>query len=354
LPGMATGACSGLCAITRYNKRFYYPYSSMNLQWKNFLISENAVIGDGGRIEFNESAMAGQRICPVSHLGVLSASGKDAARLLQGLATCNVFEVSENQARIGAFCNPKGRALATFLLAKRGDEYLLVLPLEQLEAIRKHLQKYVLRSDVKLADRSDDFCLLGLSHNESGAGPLFAARVDEGMVWIELTAARTLVIVEPEPAIKLWTDNRSRLGFAPANSEGWRLLDLLGGIPWLSPATAEAHVPQMLNLDKLEGISFTKGCYTGQEIVARTHYLGKSKRALLLAECTLDPAPEPNAPIVDRDGGEQSRGQVLTAISHDGVCHLLAVLLLSESGNYDLALKNRPDISLRLLPLPHA
>jgi folate-binding protein YgfZ len=326
----------------------------MNPQWKNFLLSEQAVIDDTDRIVFAELKTDQPRIYPVSHLGILSASGKDAAKLLQGQSTCNVFEVTEAQARIGAFCNPKGRAIATFLLARQADDYLLVLPLEQLDAIRKHLQKYVLRADVKLADRSDDFCLLGLRGNEAGAGPLFAARSDDGAVRIELAPPRTLVIAEPDQAIKLWADHRNRQGFAPGNSEDWRLLDLLEGIPWLSPATAEEHVPQMLNLDKLDGISFTKGCYTGQEIVARTHYLGKSKRALFLAECMLDQAPEPNAAIIDRNGGEQSRGQVLTAISRDGICHLLAVLLVSESGDYDLVLKDRPDISLRLLPLPNA
>jgi folate-binding protein YgfZ len=326
----------------------------MNLQWKTFLLSEQAAIDGADRVVFADSQTGQPRIYPVSHLGILSASGKDAAKLLQGQATCNVFEVSANQARIGAFCNPKGRAIATFLLAKHADDYLLVLPLEQLEAIRKHLQKYVLRADVKLADRSDDFCLLGLSRNEASAGQLFAARADDGAVWIELAPARTLVIAEPEQAIKLWADYRNQRGFAPGSSEDWRLLDLLGGIPWLSPVTAEEHVPQMLNLDKLDGISFTKGCYTGQEIVARTHYLGKSKRALFLAECALDQAPEPNAAIIDRDGGEQSRGQVLTAISRDGICHLLAVLLVNESGGYNLVLKDRPDIFLRLLPLPNA
>jgi folate-binding protein YgfZ len=326
----------------------------MNPQWKNFLLSEQAAIDDTDRIVFADAKTDQPRIYPVSPLGILSASGKDAAKLLQGQATCNVFEVSETQARIGAFCNPKGRAIATFLLAKQADDYLLVLPLEQVEAIRKYLQKYVLRADVKLADRSDDFCLLGVSRNEAGAEPLFAARADDGAVWIVLASARTLVIAEPDQAIKLWADHRNRQGFAPGNSEDWRLLDLLGGIPWLSGATSEEHVPQMLNLDKLDGISFTKGCYTGQEIVARTHYLGKSKRALFLAECVLDIAPEPNAVIIDRTGGEQSRGQVLTAIRHHGTCHLLAVVLVSESGHYDLVLKDRPDISLRLLPLPNA
>jgi len=327
----------------------------MNPQWKNFLLSRQAVIENDGRIVFAESKADQPHLYPISDLAVLSVSGKDAAKLLQGQSTCNVFEVSETQARIGAFCNPKGRAIATFLLAKQADAYLLVLPREQVEAIRKHLLKYVLRSDVKFTDRSDDLCLLGISSNAPTAETRFAARCDQGAVSIALgsTVQRRLVIAEAEQAIALWADYLSQ-GYAPGNSEDWRLLDLLAGIPWLSEATSEEHVPQMLNLDKLDGISFTKGCYTGQEIVARTHYLGKAKRALFLAECALDTAPAANTAVLDRSGGEQSRGEVLTAISRGGICHLLAVLLVSESGEYDLMLKDHPEAILRLLPFQNA
>jgi len=327
----------------------------MNPQWKNFLLSRQAVIENDGRIVFAESRSDRPHIYPISDLAALSVSGKDAAKLLQGQSTCNVFEVTETQARIGAFCNPKGRAIATFLLAKQADAYLLVLPLELLEPVKNRLQKYVLRSDVKFTDRSDDLCLLGISSSEVAAESRFAARCDQGAVSIALgsEAKRTLMIAEAEQAIELCNDYLSQ-GYAPGNSEDWRLLDLLAGIPWLTLATSEEHVPQMLNLDKLDGISFTKGCYTGQEIVARTHYLGKAKRALFLAECALDTAPAANTAIMDRSGGEQSRGQVLTAISRGGICHVLAVLLVSESGDYDLMLKDHPEAILRLLPFQNA
>jgi len=327
----------------------------MNPQWQNFLLTEHAVFTRSNRIVFPESGSGQPHIYPLAHLAVLAVSGQDAAKLLQGQATCNIFEVSETQAKVGAFCNPKGRAIATFLLAKQADTYLLVLPLALLEAVKNRLQKYVLRSDVTLADRTNDLCLFGLGRNEAAADARFAARCDQNQVSIILasTPSRTLVLANPEHAITRWQD-LVRQGYAPGNSEDWRLLDLLAGLPWLSPATAEEHVPQMLNLDKLGGISFTKGCYTGQEIVARTHYLGKAKRALFLAECALDTAPEANAAILDRAGGEQSRGQVLTAISRDGVCHLLAILLVADSGDYDIRLKDHPEAALRLLPLDYA
>ncbi|MGR8942264.1 MAG: CAF17-like 4Fe-4S cluster assembly/insertion protein YgfZ, partial [Gammaproteobacteria bacterium] len=165
---------------------------------------------------------------------------------------------------------------------------------------------------------------------------------------------RELLMADAAHAIRLWSDRVANQDCVPKGSEDWRLLDILDGIPWLTQSTSEEYIPQMLNLDKLGGISFTKGCYTGQEIVARTHYLGKAKRALFLAECGLDAAPEPNAPIQDKNSPEHNAGQVLTAISRDGLCRLLAVLHESESGEYDLMLKDHPEVSLRLLPFPNA
>lgn len=329
----------------------------MNPEWKNFLQTEHAEFTGDGRIVFPRARRGQPHLCPIAHLGVLAVSGRDAAKLLQGQATCNVFEVGPAQARFGAFCNPKGRAIATFLLVQHTDEYLLVLPLTLLDTVKTRLQKYVLRSDVRLADRSDDVCLLGVSLDEDAAAPMFSAHSEAQALSIALPSTATprmLVIADVEHARRLWSDYRGKQAYAAADSEDWRLLDLLAGIPWLDSTTSEEHVPQMLNLDKLNGISFTKGCYTGQEIVARTHYLGKSKRALFLAQCELHAAPAANTPVFDRAGGEQSRGQVLTALSHDGVCHLLLVLLISETGDDDLMLQDHPEASLRLLPLDYA
>jgi len=162
------------------------------------------------------------------------------------------------------------------------------------------------------------------------------------------------MIADAASAIKLWSDLVAKQGYTPKNSEDWQLLDLQDGIPWLTQATSEEYIPQMLNLDKLGGISFTKGCYTGQEIVARTHYLGKAKRALFLAECEMDSTPEPNAIILEKNSTEQSAGQVLSAISQDGICRMQTVLLVSENGDYDLVLKDRPEVTLRLLPFHYS
>jgi folate-binding protein YgfZ len=320
----------------------------MNPQWKNFLLSGQAVIEDDGRIVFAESQPDQPHIYPIANLGVLAVSGKDAAKLLQGQATCNVFEVTENQARIGAFCNPKGRAIATFLLARQADDYLLVLPLELLEPVKTRLQKYVLRSDVKFADRSDELCLIGISTAEAAAEPLFAARREQDAVSIAMSSApaRHLLIADAERAIALWSDYVTQ-GYAPGNSEEWRYLDLIAGIPWLTQATSEEYIPQMLNLDKLGGISFTKGCYTGQEIVARTHYLGKAKREMFLAEANTAAVPEPNASVIDNHSEtETAVGKVLSAFGHGQKCMLLLVLQTPVGESRDLRTPNGDKITL--------
>jgi folate-binding protein YgfZ len=326
----------------------------MNPQWKNFLLSGQAAIEDNGRIVFAESPSDHPHIYPVANLGVLAASGKDAAKLLQGQATCNVFEVTETQARIGAFCNPKGRAIATFLLAKQAEDYLLVLPLELLEAVKTRLQKYVLRSDVKFTDRSDELCLIGISAAEAASEPWLAASREQNAVSIALGGApvRQLLIAEAEQAIALWADRVVTQGYVPASSEDWRYLDLIAGIPWLTQATSEEYIPQMLNLDKLGGISFTKGCYTGQEIVARTHYLGKAKREMFLAEADTSSVPEPNAPVIDNHSeAETIVGKVLSAFGLGNKCAMLIVLQIPGSDCQDLRLAAPDREKITLLPL---
>jgi folate-binding protein YgfZ len=331
----------------------------MNQNWTQFLLSQHAVFTQDNHISFAPTAQqSGKQIHPVAHLAVLKVTGKDAAKLLQGQITCNANDITDNQGNLGALCNPKGRAVATFILIKRSDRFLMVLPVELLPTVKNRLQKYVLRADVALADGSEEFCLIGLRQDDaskSDLGQLFSTR-QEGVVSINLSSRqnRSLIIAEASQAAGFWNEKVQLENFQPAGSEKWRYLDLISGLPWLGAATSEEFVPQMLNLDKLGGISFSKGCYTGQEIVARTHYLGKIKRALFLAECDGTAAPPPNSIIVDKAADpEQSAGNIVDAIVHGDRCKAQVVLQLAEnheSHHYDLALKDRPDFTLRLIP----
>lgn len=325
----------------------------MNANWKNFLLSENAVFENDTDIVFPSPEREGsQRIYPVAHLGVLTIAGKDAAKFLQGQITCNINDITDIKSSLGAICNPKGRAITTFLLVKNIDVFLMILPKELLASVKKRLQMYVLRSDAILTDSSDQLCLIGLSYSVAQSDeipePLFeTSRQQENSV--VNFQDRHLVIAEADNAQKFWSEQVNQ-GFQPDDSAQWRYLDIISGIPWLSAQTSEEFIPQMLNLDKLGGISFNKGCYTGQEIVARTHYLGKAKREMFLAEAGDITPPEPNTVVIDASAGvEQSVGKVLCAQNRKKSCKMLIVLQVSDTNAYSLRLENHNQDKITLL-----
>jgi folate-binding protein YgfZ len=327
----------------------------MNLNWKNFLLSQQAHFEDDTTLKFPPSLMHIDKVlCPVLHLGILTISGADASRLLQGQMTCDINEVTETKSSLGALCNPKGRVITTFLLIKKADVFLMVLPITLLEVVKKRLQMYVLRSAVSIADSSEHYCLMGLNSSVL-ATEAFLHTQQQDLISIQFSAtqSRHLVIAETEAAIAFWAEQVAT-GYLPENSEHWRYLDMLDGIPWLTNETSEEFIPQMLNLDQLGAISFTKGCYTGQEIVARTHYLGKAKRSLFLAECAVPNAPLPNEIIIDDATDDaQPIGRVLYA-QHSGAryqpetdgCKLLLVLPVATDGVDHLKLKEAPQFPI--------
>jgi folate-binding protein YgfZ len=335
----------------------------MNQNWKNFLLSHHATFESDTHITFPAVSNNNDKtIYPVAHLAVLTVSGKDAAKLLQGQLTCNINDITETKSSLGALCNPKGRAITILLLVKSGDTFLVILPEELLEPVKKRLQMYILRSDVTLTNSSDQLCLIGLSDPAMPTEPLFGTTQQELItVNFSATQSRHLVIAEADKAIALWSEQVGHQGFEPKNPDQWRYIDILSGIPWLTTETSEEFIPQMLNLDLLGGISFNKGCYTGQEIVARTHYLGKTKRALFLAECDTLLTPAPNSTIIDDSTGtEQTVGKVLLAQhaqlapeNEASRCKMLIVLQVSDSDTHHLTLKDQNHNKITLLPWPH-
>lgn len=325
----------------------------MNKNWKTFLLSQQAAVNDEANIAFADATNSGVKsIYPLTHLAILSVTGKDAAKLLQGQITCNVNDVNEEKSSLAAMCNPKGRVIATFLLVKSADTFLLILPLELLETVKKRLQMYVLRSDVKITDVSDELCLLGISDPEK-PDHAFLTEIQKDMISVNFPGStrRKLLIAKHDNAMHFWPEQVDSQGFRVGSSDGWSYLDIVSGIPWVTKATSEEFIPQMLNLDKLGGISFNKGCYTGQEIVARTHYLGKSKREMFLAECQTSALPEPNSSIVNRGNEEQEvAGKVLLAQLDQQGCKMLVILQIAEPVYDNLGLQDDTYAQLKLLP----
>jgi hypothetical protein len=323
----------------------------MNDDWKNFLQAEQAGFDDFELQGFSLDMEADSRLCALSHLAVMSVGGEDAGTFLQGQVTCNINELTETKSSLCALCNPKGRVISTFLIIKTNTEFLIVLPAELLEKMLKHLRVYVLRSKVVLTDCSETLCLLGLSKSEPEAvGTLFST-AQQSTIRVNL-GNREMLVARPEQAVMQWMILIAE-GYRPTTLGFWRYLDIMAGLPWLTLETSEAFIPQMLNLDKLRGISFNKGCYTGQEVVARTHYLGKVRRAMLLAECETSNPPQPNAIIIDdnriqesNNDGELSSGRVIQAVCQGTRCWMLVVITVSNVGQYRLRLTDWTKLNL--------
>jgi tRNA-modifying protein YgfZ len=250
-------------------------------------------------------------LCDLSHLGLLEISGADAVAFLQGQVTNDVNLLTGTNSHYSAYCNPKGRMLALFLAFAHYDHLHLQFNRELLEPIMKRLKMYVMRSKVEIKDVSDSIIKFGINGLEAAQilAPSFTniPAVDYELVTLDNGAILKLPSVNGDVRFEIFTDavNAHIIWDALKNSckvvekAHWDWLEIQAGIPDVSLKTQEQFVPQMLNLDILNAINFKKGCYTGQEIVARTHYLGTVKRRTYLAEITSDSAPNAGDKVLD-------------------------------------------------------
>lgn len=293
-------------------------------------------------------------ITALSQFSILKISGKDSNQFLQGQLTCNVNELSDSNSFFAAFCNAKGRTITTLLILKSNDDFLLILPTVLLDKVANKLKMYILRSDVQLQNMTDELCLTGVNEVDKGLLPELNTTAfsvtNTNATFITLpsnTCQRYLIISQIAVAKTLWTE-LTNASYTVDDNQNWDYADISSGLPWLSMETTEEYIPQMLNIDKLGGISFTKGCYTGQEIIARTHYLGKAKRELFLAECVSDIALDINTQIISNNP-EQTLGKVLSLESNTYKTRLLLVLSTSDTDTEKLVLNNKNQTKINLI-----
>lgn len=308
--------------------------------------------------------------CKITQSGVLRFDGADAQSFLQGQLTNNVAALSETHSQYSGYCTPKGRLLAAFLLWQRDGAYQMMLPRELCETVRKRLSMYILRAKVKAADISAEHVLFGLS----GAGAatmvaalgitapiaLHAVAHSEGVSVIRLPLDRYLVVA----ALSAAGDIEAKLTTAtPAAAETlWSALDIEAGIPSVFAATQEQFVPQAVNFDLIGAVSFDKGCYPGQEIVARTHYLGKIKqrmvRARLQSAAQSADIPAAGDKLYSNAYGDQASGMIVSVVNAVNASHgqheLLAVVQASSIEKADVHWKTPGGPALQIAPLPYA
>jgi folate-binding protein YgfZ len=246
------------------------------------------------------------------------------------------------------FCNPKGRLLAMFLAFAHHDHLHLQLNRQLLEPVMKRLKMYVLRSKVNISDVSDSIIRMGLAGTEAATllqnlfglvpNEAYGLRIHEDATLIRLPGRipRYEIFTSAANAEPIWDALCQHA--KPVGAACWEWLEIQAGIPDITPATQEAFVPQMVNLDALDGINFKKGCYTGQEIVARTHYLGKVKRRTLPFHAPAGQTAVIGSPLYAGDSDEAAGMVVRVAPSPAGGLDLLGELRLEAIVSADIYL----------------
>ena len=331
----------------------------MNPNWHSFLESADAVIDTASSeiLHFGDASgelKAAQKqtiLVPLTHLGLLSASGEDAKTFLHSQFTSDINHLAADQAQHSAWCTAKGRMQASFLIWHAGNEFRLALAADLQEAAQKRLQMFVLRAKVKLASLNDTHVLLGLAGPQAAevlsdaglpcpAAAMTSANQNDSEI-VMLDADRYLVSVPLAMAAGLW--QKLSVKARPAGLPAWRWLDVQSGFPLVTLATKEEFVPQMADFEKLGGVSFQKGCYPGQEIVARTQYLGKVKRHLyrISSEHALHAGDDLHSP----DNPDQACGMVISsAPSPAGGFEALAVVQSNFADNVHLISREGPKV----------
>lgn len=296
--------------------------------------------------------------CPLSHEGVLAVRGSDAAKFLQGQLTCNLNYLSDTQASLGARCTQKGRMQSSFRILLQGDGVLLAMATELLEPQLADLKKYAVFSKSKLTDESAAWARFGVSDADqvlAGLGLQLPAETDsvvrsDDLIAIRVSPGRAELWAPAAQAQTLHSQLAAQLNEGELNQ--WLLGQIRAGIGQVMPQTRELFIPQMLNLQAVGGVSFKKGCYTGQEIVARMQYLGKLKRRLYRLRLNAGELPEPGTPLVSPNHNS-AIGEVVLAARADQAIELLAVLQAEAAESGDVHVGTLEGPGLQLLDLPY-
>ncbi|MEI6737646.1 MAG: folate-binding protein, partial [Pseudomonadota bacterium] len=302
--------------------------------------------------------------CDLSHYGVMEVTGEEAAKFLQGQFTNDVQSLADGQAQWNGWCSPKGRLLATFLLWRDKDDYFLLLPRSLQPAIQKRLAMFVLRSKVKMSDVSTTWQRFGIvgtngsaaisAHFDSLPDYNLSSIAHKSCRVIRLSASRYIVIAEADVAVSLWLAAALELPEAPASH--WDLLNIREGIIEVAPETQDAFVPQMANFELIGGVNFRKGCYTGQEIVARTQYRGILKRRMVRVSFAADQAPPSGTAIYSPKFPDQACGAIALAAStpdNDGRVEALVIAQIESIASRSLFLDDAYSKPLDVLDLPY-
>ncbi|MGB5096360.1 MAG: hypothetical protein WBN82_00470 [Porticoccaceae bacterium] len=333
--------------------------------WSRFLAARGARMAGELALSFGETPadydtlLAAAALWDLGDLGVLSLSGPDSAKFLQGQSTADFSQLVPGGTLRGACCNLQGRVFTSFVAVATDAGLLLVMNRALVVPSLQTLAKYAVFSKTSLADASDDYRILGLAGDQAAAvlaslglriPDRGSARADDGTLAIHCGDTRFLLAVPVAQAQTRWLELESHA--RPAGLPLWHLLDIRAGHADVRPETGDQFLPQMLAYHHTGAVSFTKGCYTGQEVVARTQYRGKLKRHLHRLRIATAQPPAPGTEATQTGAANPIGIVVLVAPAGADRCEAL-VVLRDEARDASVLEFGGGPIAVEFLPLPY-
>lgn len=294
----------------------------MTMSWLNLIEQQS-------HLSYPDSTMTtAPTLIPLAERSLIRVQGDEAGAFLQNLLTNDVNALQVGQSQLSGFCNPKGRLLTVFQLIRRENDFLLLLPTDLAEFIGQRLNMFKLRSKVEITI-ADDVHAFGIVQAESDtdATPLWQGLQAEEGLRLRQPSTQTRYLVIADTAQCQFLAEHLNNGWQLGSNAFWQLLDIEAGLPMVFTDSKEAFTPQQLNLELVGGVSFKKGCYPGQEVVARLHYLGSPSRRMFLGTIQDTHLPAVNSPVTDANG--EVLGHVVQAqfVSEDSVLCQLSMKL---------------------------
>jgi hypothetical protein len=346
--------------------------------WREFLTSQNAQWNSDGQISsFGQPELEhylikhGPVVTNLSHQALLKVTGADALSFLQGQLTSDLKQVTEQHAQLWAYCDPKGQVLAVFLIFKQDDAWYLNFEASLKESILKRLTMFVMRSAVTISDVSDRLIQIGYA-GEFGDVDIqrrLNTKVKETFETgqVDLDDMRDVLVVKvpgpyhkyalfgpAEQIINVW--KLLRVTCDVTNNDDWQLLDIAAGVPEVTSANCGQFIAQFLNLDKLDALNFKKGCFPGQEIIARVHYRGKVTKRMLRLHLEQEITLKPGDTLVLKDSNDRNHSfEVIKAhrdIFSGTLC--LAIGTLKSLGAVEGNLMTETGHEVIIEPLPYS
>ena len=341
----------------------------MTNKWLEFLSQAGATVRDGSVVHFfstEEDAQAclnNTIISDLSHLDLLAVEGDDADSFLQGQLTCDILKVNEHSLQAGTYCTPKGRMVTSFRALKIDKTYCLLMEPGLFQSTQTTLGKYIVFSKAEIKNARNDYITLGLAGPEAEnllkeicpvpktinsvtqTDTITCARIAGSPSSSNTgTNPRFILFCNQAAACSIWEKLSNNA--VPVGQNAWHLLDILSGYGQVEETTVEQFLPHNLNYQNIDAVSFNKGCFTGQEVIARMHYRGKLKSRLFLADIEIakseNEIPKPGSGLFIKEGDKFKRTGELVNIAIAGKsaghydCKILALLPSSNPGESPL------------------